>query len=478
MNWAIRGVGTSLLGYSLLTAFLFSPALEAAAQTAGTFIPAGYMTAARGGHTAVLLPNGKVLIIGGRFDGMTGAELFDPVTGIFSATGEMITGRHIASATLLADGRVLIAGGANTSAELYDPATGTFTATGSMLKARGWTTATLLYDGRVLVAGGVAGGESAPELYDPATGTFSLAGPFAGTYVAPEVETATLLPDGTVLIAGCDCNLPPPFYSGPLYELYDPATGTFSLSGAPTGPITWWDNINTWTLLRNGKVLIAGNYENDGFPAQALLFEPSTRIFSGIGNTTAPHEFSTATLLPDGEVLIAGGALPRSNGSVGTDLYDPSTGTFSAGGNMTTGRQRHTATLLPDGTILIAGGFSYWPGATSSAELYVPRLLTPPLAVTDLRFDLAVIPPGASYFANISGSGLTVDTFFDVRFTSPGSSRSAVVLNWQRGVVESHGVPTGLSAGKWTINGVRAHQIETDHTGNFFQVSATITVSP
>ena len=75
MNWAIRGVGTSLLGYSLLTAFLFSPALEAAAQTAGTFIPAGYMTAARGGHTAVLLPNGKVLIIEGRTDGTTSAEL-------------------------------------------------------------------------------------------------------------------------------------------------------------------------------------------------------------------------------------------------------------------------------------------------------------------------------------------------------------------------------------------------------------------
>jgi hypothetical protein len=432
------------------------------------------MTAPRGGHTAILLPNGKVLIIGGRSDGMTGAEIFDPVTGTFSAAGEMITGRRYPTATLLADGRVLIAGGflANTnnftpSAELYDPATGTFTATGSMLTARGWNTATLLYDGRVLVAGS----DNTPEVYDPATGTFSVAGAFAGTYIAPEVGTATLLPDGTVLITGCDCR-----FALPLTELYDPVTGTFSLALRDNGPMGWWENVNTATLLRNGNVLIAGNEENDGSPAQALLYTPSTQIFSGIGNPTAPHEFSTATLLPDGEVLIAGGQLVGGSGSGGTDLYDPATGTFSAAGNMTTGRHSHTATLLPDGTVLIAGGYNSWPVPTSSAELYVPRLLTPPLAVTDLRFDSAVVPPGASYSVNIYGSGLTAGTFFDVRFTSPGSSRSAVVLNWQRGTVESHEVPAGLAVGTWTINGVRAHQGDADHTGDFNPVTATIIV--
>src|SRR5262249_28048151 len=135
MNWASRAVSTSLLGYSLLTAFLFGPTLEAVAQTAGTFIPTGNMTAPRGGHTASLLVNGKVLITGGRSDGSASAELFDPVTGTFSATGEMITPRRGHTATLLADGRVLIAGGRLNndsplaSAELCDPSTGTFTAT-------------------------------------------------------------------------------------------------------------------------------------------------------------------------------------------------------------------------------------------------------------------------------------------------------------------------------------------------------------
>ena len=79
---------------------------------------------------------------------------------------------------------------------------------------------------------------------------------------------------------------------------------------------------------------------------------------------------------------------------------------------------------------------------------------------------------------NISGSGITAATFFDVRVTSPGSNASAVVLNWQRGLAGSHDVPLGTALGNWTINGVRAHQIEEDHTSSFVPVSATITVSP
>src|SRR5438132_6645826 len=109
-------------------------------------------------------------------------------------------------------------------------------------------------------------------------------------------EMQNLLPDGKVLITGCDClrNV------APLTELYDPATGTFGLTGGASGPTPWWGNVNTATLLRNGNVLIAGNDENDGFPADAESYAPSTQLFSNLGKTPAPHEFSTATLLPDG----------------------------------------------------------------------------------------------------------------------------------------------------------------------------------
>src|SRR4029434_5149095 len=87
----------------------------------------------------------------------------------------------------------------------------------------------------------------------------------------------------------------------PLTELYDPATGTFGLTGEAGGPTRWWVNVNTTTLLRNGNVLIAGNEENDGFPAYAELYDPLTQIFFNLGNTTAPHEISTHTRAPEGQ---------------------------------------------------------------------------------------------------------------------------------------------------------------------------------
>jgi len=101
----------------------------------------------------------------------------------------------------------------------------------------------------------------------------------------------------------------------------------------------------------------------------------------------------------------------------------------------------------------------------------------PAQVVTDLQFDRRNVVAGSSYSVNVS-SNLTSQTFFDVRFTSPRSNDSAVVLNWQRGLAASHDVSAGIPAGNWTVNGVRAHEIETDHTGSFVPVAASITVSP
>lgn len=138
------------------------------AQLPGTFAPTGSMTTPRSGHTATLLPNGKVLIAGG---GSATMELYDPSTGTFTATGATTASPQIGSATLLPDGRVLLIEARN--AELYDPCTGTVTATGSMIDGSG-RAATLLANGKVLISGLFK-----PELYDPSKGVFTIGGPYA-----------------------------------------------------------------------------------------------------------------------------------------------------------------------------------------------------------------------------------------------------------------------------------------------------------
>jgi Tol biopolymer transport system component len=180
----------------------------------GTFSKTGSMSTFRDDHTATLLQDGRVLVVGGGGEGyasVTSAELYDPARGTFSRTGSMKSGRWLHTATLLQDGRVLIAGGkaaddkTYASAEVYDPGSGTFSQTGSMNAGRQQHTATLLRDGRVLVAGGYEYDGvhwnvlSATELYDPGTGKFSP----IGSMGQPRMEqTATLLDDGRVLIAG------------------------------------------------------------------------------------------------------------------------------------------------------------------------------------------------------------------------------------------------------------------------------------
>ena len=228
----------------------------ATAQSSGTFTRTGNMTTARSFHSATLLPNGQVLIAGGDSISagsgtLASAELYDPDTGKFRAAGTMTTPRRLHTATLLPDDKVLIVGGyreggrALASAELFDPVSGTFSATGNLSTARGGHTAILLPTGEVLVIGGYGTNtypDVAPaELYDPVSRTFRAAGAYVGRDGCDFCPPAVLLADGTVLFPGQ--------YPA---QIYDPTSDSFTPSGMVIG------DQSAAAALTNGKVLFAG----------------------------------------------------------------------------------------------------------------------------------------------------------------------------------------------------------------------------
>jgi hypothetical protein len=157
---------------------------------------------------------------------------------------------------------------------------------------------------------------------------------------------------------------------GPTPVLMARSAGTF----ATTGSMSAGRNGSTATLLDNGKVLVAGGFTST-YTSSAELYDPSTGTFSATGDMTSALGATSATLLPDGRVLIVGTTAPN-NFSVPatTQLYDPATGTFTAGLSTLTISRPFTATLLINGKVLITGGVGLIPGALTNyaAELYDP----------------------------------------------------------------------------------------------------------
>jgi hypothetical protein len=232
-----------------------------------------------------------------------------------------------------------------------------FTLTGSMTVAREGHTATLLNDGTVLIAGGFNGNGflAGAELYNPATGTFTLTG---SLNEAREGHEATLLDDGTVLIAGG--------FNGTTLasaELYNPATRTFTL----TGSLNAARNGLSATLLGDGRVLIAG-----GAGTVCELYNPATGTFTLTGSLNVARGSQRATPVSvqnNGMVLIEGGG-PGFLASA--ELFNPATGTFTLTGSLNDARVSHTATLLINDLVLIAGGEQAGATFLTSAEVYNP----------------------------------------------------------------------------------------------------------
>ena len=213
------------------------------------------------------------------------------------------------TATLLPNGKVLVAGGydsdgALASAELYDPASGTWTATGSLATARVRHTATLLPNGKVLVAGGVDSSGYSRERGTLRSGERDLDGhrqPRHRTLLitrrrcCPTARCSSQADHGNVGVLASA-------------ELYDPASGTWTA----TGSLTTARYGHTATLLPNGKVLVAGGYNGLGYLASAELYDPASGTWTATGSLATARYDHTATLLPNGKVLVAGGDMATS----------------------------------------------------------------------------------------------------------------------------------------------------------------------
>lgn len=330
----------------------------------GTTFAIGRLGVPRAAHTAVRLDDGRILIAGGcSRAGCEGnqdavaSELFEPADGSFAPGPAMTSPRAGHTATVLADGRVLVVGGYPgegrpplASAELFDPNTNRFMTTGSMAQPRGSHTATALADGRVLVVGGVdATNEviATVEIYDPGRGEFAAA---ASLPVAVATHTAVRLSTGEIMVAGGR-----PTRSGAVTAsavIYDPTTDSWR----STGDLQDARYKHAAVALPTGGALVIGGADARDFRGSLTSIEqwdPTTGAWTVVADMLASRFKipDAVAVLADGRVLIAGDGLVP-------EIYDPSIGGIEqVRGTLRSALLFATATALADGRVLIAGGY-------------------------------------------------------------------------------------------------------------------------
>ena len=337
----------------------------------GSLQPASPMLEPRSGHTATLLPDGKVLIVGGmrrNQDFYRSAELYDPASGKFQSTGDMAIPRVGHAAVLLHSGRVLVVGGwighgETDSAEIYDPATGKFSSLSKMTAKRGGPGSTLLVNGDVLITGGGdttgPGGIDSAEIFHAATSTFE---PLPTMHFARIEQTTTVLRDGRVLIAGGRGDS-----VTASAEIFDPTTKKFTV----TGNLLTARYKHSAGLLPDGRVLIAGGADDrdwSGTMSSAEIYDPKKQTFTA---TSPLHD--SRFKLPREAVQLSSGQLLFAGGSKTVEVYDPASRKFLvAAGQIDAARHFLTATKLKDGSVLLAGGYPDNDRATNETWIYHP----------------------------------------------------------------------------------------------------------
>ena len=332
----------------------------------------GSMLQSRVSHSATLMQDGRVLVVGGMDEGfnpLRTAEVFETATNRWTAAGEMRQARTEHSATLLKDGRVMVTGGMNENiqligtTEVFDPKTGQWSEVESMRTVRRGHFTLPLPDGKVAVVGGVGqtlgglgilaniaavGALLSTEIYDPDSDTWSWG---SDMFEGHSGGLAVVLKDGRVLIAG-GYNQAEGLASS---EVFDPSVNRWMR----TSSMVRKTFANSATVLPDGSVLFTGGFgmsrAKGGIVPGSEVFDPESNEWRKAPDTVQGRMGHTITLLPDGRVITIGGS--TAGGPVNTAEYmEPETWQWSEITPMSVKRSQHTATLLNDGRILVAGG--------------------------------------------------------------------------------------------------------------------------
>ncbi|HTM47060.1 MAG TPA: kelch repeat-containing protein, partial [Bryobacteraceae bacterium] len=334
--------------------------------TTGQWVTDRTLHDARVGACTVTLADGRMLATGGQGSAgaLTSAEYLS-VAGDLSTVALMNVAHSEHVCAALPDGSVLVAGGrvsgsaATNAAEIYSPAANTWTNITSMREARIGAAVTVLADGRVLIAGGEASGVASAtlEIYNPGSQSFALV---SGAMSSPRKNLAAArLSDGRVLIAGGSNGAA----ALATAEIFDPATGALSPAGNMSSPRTGLSA----TALDNGKVLVAGGSNGAQDLATSELFDPQTGAFAGGASMASPRRGHQALLIPHNNNVLVVGGTSTGQPLASTEQFAWWSNAFTSLGSVSAARSLMTGGAGPTGLVTVAGG-SLADGTASASQ--------------------------------------------------------------------------------------------------------------